>query len=104
MANVKLEITIPDAHVARVLKAFEALAGIQLELEAHDMEYSGHWSYKYQPKQTGENNKDFVTRAIKQNIRALVRMYDYSQDQERYGSAVAQIPMAEQDVPDDIIE
>jgi len=104
MADVKLEITIPDTHVTRVLEAFTGLAGIQLGLEAHEEEYHGSWSYKYQPKQTGENNRDFAIRAIKQNILALVRMYDYSQDKERYRNAVAQIPRAKQDVPDNIIE
>jgi len=34
---------------------------------------------------------------------AVIRMWDYAEDQDRYRTAVSTIPSAAQDVPDDIL-
>ena len=107
MPDVTLQITIPDAHATQVLDAFTKAAGARIELMAHKStptkEFNANWSFQYAEKDASENNKQFAVRAILELIKALVKMVDYAEDQDRYRTAVSAIPKAEQDVPDNII-
>ena len=99
----EIPLSIPDQYVNRVLTALTELSDKNIELMATGEDFDGHWSYSYAPKQTGETNKDFAARVIKENIRALVRLYDYAKDRERHNAEVAAISQPVQNVPDDII-
>lgn len=103
MADVTLQITIPDANITRVLAALTTLAGKRLMVEADSPDWRGRISYSYAIKGVIETNRDFATRAIKEGIKALVRMVDLAEDEERYRVAVAIIPSPVQDVPDNIV-
>ncbi len=97
-------LSIPDQYVDCVLNAFTGLANKQINLMTMSDNFNGNWSYSYEPKQSGENNKDFAIRVIKENIRAIVRLYDYIEDKKRYVTEVEAISPASQDIPDEIIE
>lgn len=99
----EITIPIPDQHVSRVLDAISGLADMNIELMVHGSGFHGDWQYSYEPKQPGETSKQFAERAIKEGIRALVRLWDYAEDRERYRAEVATITPATQDVPDEII-
>ena len=107
MADVDLTITIPDAHTVRVLDAFTKAAGARIELMAHkhteNNEFNANWSYSYDEQQPGETAKQFAVRVILEQIKALVKLVDYAEDQDRYRTAVAAITPATQDVPDNIV-
>lgn len=103
MADVLLQITIPEIHTARVLAAINTLAGKYLMFETDSPDWRGRISYSYSAKGAGETNRDFATRAIRETIKAMVRMVDLAEDEERYRAAIATVPPPVQDVPDDII-
>jgi len=104
---VDLTITIPDAHTVRVLDAFTKAAGARIELMAHKStptkEFNANWSFQYAEKDASENDKQFAIRAILELIKALVKMVDYAEDQDRYRTEVSAITPAAQDVPDNIV-
>jgi len=101
---IEITITIPDQHAQCVLKALTKLSGKKIELAVYSEDFDGRWSYSYLPKNTGETNKQFVTRAIKENIKALVRLFDYIEDCKRYKTEIAAINSPVQDVPDEMVE
>ncbi len=114
MADVVLQITIPDVNVARVLAAITILAGKNIMLEAENvkgtgetnrdfLDWRGRISYSYAVKGGVETNRDFAVRAVRSVIIAMVRMVDLAEDEERYRAAVAAVPQPLQDVPDNII-
>ena len=110
MADVDLTITIPDAHTVRVLDAFSKAAGARIELMANkgvgspeNPSFNANWSFSYAEKDASENNKQFAVRTILELIKALVKMVDYAEDQDRYRTEVSAITPANQDVPEDII-
>jgi len=107
MADITLEITIPDAHTARVLDAFTKAAGARIDMSAHKStetkEFNANWNYSYAEQGDTETAKQFAVRVIIEQIKALVRMVDYAEDQDRYRTAVSAITPATQDVPDNII-
>lgn len=104
MADVVLQLTIPDANVERILTALNKLAGKPLSIEATDSDWwRGIWQYSFEPKTVDETNKDFAVRVIKENIKAMVRMVEYAQDVERYKTIVATVSPPTQTVPDNII-
>ena len=104
---VELTITIPDAHTTRVLDAFTKAAGARIELMAHkhteNNDFNANWSYSYDEQGGAETAKQFAIRVITEQIKALVKLVDYAEDQDRYRTAVSAIPPAEQDVPDEIV-
>ena len=107
MADVTLNIVIPDAHTTRVLAAFTKTAGARIELMAHkhteNNDFNANWSYSYDEQQLGETDKQFAVRVILEQIKALVKLVDYAEDQDRYRTAVSAITPATQDVPDNIV-
>ena len=111
MPDVTLSITIPDAHTTRVLDAFTKVAGAHIEIMAHgdgdspeDHERFGHWSFTIDPKGVAETQIEFGERVLRTLGIAVLRLVDYAEDQDRYRAAVATIPSADQDVPDNILE
>jgi len=107
MADITLNIVIPEAHTTRVLEAFTKAAGARIELNAHkhvnDTNFNGNWNFAYDPQGDTENSKHFAVRAILELIKALVKMVDYAEDQERYRTEVSAITPAAQDVPEDVV-
>jgi hypothetical protein len=101
---IQIILSVPDQHVTRILEAFTGLAGKSLELSAHGDDFHGNWDYEFAPKDIGESDKEFVVRAIKENIKAVVKLYDYAEDRSRYNSEISAITQPSQDVPEDIIE
>ena len=104
MADITLNLNIPDAYVSRAVDAFNGLAGKRIEMMAHGEDFNGNWSFQIAPKDPGENLKDFGTRFFRELGLAAIRMWDYAEDQDRYRGEVALITPASQDVPDDAIE
>ena len=108
-AAVEVTITVPTEHAAKVLTAFNVLAGKKLHLEAENdpndpNEYIAGWYFEVQPKDPNETNKQFAERFTKQLVRASVRMVDKAADSKRYWDAVKAVPMPDVNIPDEIIE
>jgi len=107
MADVTVQLTIPEAAVPKVVDAFTKAAGARIDMSAHKStetkEFNANWNYSYAEQGDTETAKQFAVRVITEQIKALVRMVDYAEDQDRYRTAVSAIPKAEQDVPDNII-
>ena len=103
MADIILNITIPEEHTIKVLQTLTLLAGKQLRLEAFLSSSSlVEWGFKFLPRGDTEPAKDFGERVIREFLKAAVKMVDYAEDRTRYDLEVSQIPPASQDVPEDI--
>ena len=105
MADVILEITVPEAWVSKVLNAFNKITGTQMQIEAmgHPDGFDGRWSFTIAEKQPDENNKQFGERVLRELGIAVVNMVDIAEDSERYNTAVFAITPPASDVPTDIL-
>lgn len=107
MADVTLQITIPDAHTDRVLSAFNKASGARIDMNAHKStetaEFNANWNFTIEPQGGAETAKQFAVRFILEQIKAVVKMVDYAEDQDRYRTEVSAITPATQDVPEEIV-
>jgi len=105
MADIELTIRIPDAYITRTIDAFTGVAGARIDLMAHnpETEFNANWNFTISPKDDAEPLKSFGERFLRELGLAVIRMWDYAEDQDRYRTAVSTIPSAAQDVPDDIL-
>ena len=106
MADVTVQLTIPEAAVPKVMSAFTKLSGARLSLDAdkmvHDTNFNGRWDFTV-AEQGAETTKQFAVRFILELIKASVKLVDYAEDRDRYSAEVAAITPPAQDVPDNII-
>ena len=108
MADVVLNITIPDAYVLRTLAAFNTIVDTHITIEARGHgdpknEFNGHMDFTIQPNQAGETNKQFGERVFRSLGLAVIKMVEKEADEDRYRTAVATIPPPTEKVPTDIL-
>ena len=103
MANIDITITIPDAHVARVSEAITNLADKQLKVEVNADGFHNRWEYSYEPKQPAESSLQFAQRVVRENIKAIVRLYEYTKDWNRFEAESSAVVQPSQNVPEDVI-
>lgn len=109
MADVILNITIPDAYVAKVIDAFTKVAGMEMRIEAQkhtpdiSERFNGHWQFTISPKGTSESLKDFGERCFRELGKAIINMVDKAEDEQRYRNEISAIIPPESDVPEDIL-
>ena len=105
MADVTLEITIPEEYTEYVLEAITALAGTNMSIEIHNTStnLNGSWNFTIAP-QGSETAKQFGERFLRKLGIAAIKLYDYVEDNERYRGEVSNITPPTQDVPDNILE
>ena len=101
MADINLNITVPEAHAATTLEALEALAGLDLKVASKTLEAVHLFNFK--EKQQGESNKDFVERATIEIVKALVKLKFLGDDRAKYKDDVSNIVLDETAVPNDIL-
>lgn len=110
MADVALEIIVPDAWVTKVLDAFNIITYTHMTVEASNHgpnpedEFDGRWDFHISPKNGGENNKQFGERVLRELGKAIVNMVDYAEDRTRYNIEIAAISPPESDVSDDVLQ
>ena len=108
MADVILEVTIPDAATTKVLNAFTAIADTHLEIHARgsgdpETEFRGKWDFRIDPQAGGETAKDFGERVLRSLGLAVVKMVDLAEDTIRHADAVAAVDPPASDVSDDVL-
>ena len=109
MANVILNIVVPDIWVIRVLNAFNTITDTHMTIEARghasnpEDEFDGRWDFRIQDKQSIETNKQFGERILRELGKAVVHMVDKAEDDVRYRAEVAAIKPPVSDVLDDIL-
>lgn len=107
IAAVTVEITVPNKSVTRILDAFDGLSGKMMSLEVEggpENELSGRWGFRIAAKDPNETQQQFAKRFTKELIRASVRLYESAEAFNDYREAVSQIPIADVNVPDGIVE
>ena len=114
MADVILEVTIPDAAITRVTNAFTTIADTHLEIHARgsrdpeavdpEFEFSGKWDFRIDPQAGGETMKQFGERVLRSLGLAVIKMVDLSEDTIRHADAVAAVDPPASDVSDDVLE
>ena len=98
MADVILEITIPDQHVDRVKETFEAYDGAETMIKV------GNDIFAFQIASQGTDNmRDFAKNLIKGLVVALVKCKEYHTDRERYQNEIKAITPPAEEVPEDIV-
>lgn len=105
MADVVLNITVPEVWTTKVLDAFNAIAGAELILETrnHISYPNGRWDFRFSGKQPNETDKQFGERVLRELGKAVVNMVDHAEDEVRYKNEVAAIVPPSSDVPTDIL-
>jgi hypothetical protein len=106
MADVILNITIPDAHVTRALDAFSTITDKHLTLTARGSEapdFDGSWDFRIDPKDAGESNKQFGERCLRELGKAVINLVDLAQDTDRYKTDIDAVTSPESDVPTDVL-
>jgi len=109
MADVILNIKVPDAWAIKVLNAFNTITDIHISLEARghasspEDDFDGRWDFRIENKQPTETNKQFGERVLRELGKAVVHMVDKAKDDIRYRNEVAAITPPSSDVPDDIL-
>lgn len=109
MADVILNITIPDAYITRALNAFATIVDTHMTIEARGFasepqdEFNGRWDFIIAPKGVGETNKEFGERVLRELGKAVINMVDKAEDETRYRNEVATVAPPESDVPNDIL-
>lgn len=110
MADVVLNITIPDAMTVRALAAFTKIAGTHMTIESRgsqDMpdgsDFNGHWDFRIEPQQPGETAKQFGQRVLREFGKAVINMVNKAEDETRYRTAVAMVVPPASDVPENVL-
>lgn len=101
MADVILEITVPEAWQAKVLDAFNTITDKHLIIRnASD---SNGRDFRIAGKQPVENNKQFGERVLRELGKAVVDMVDKAEDEIRYKNEIDAVAPPASDVPGDIL-
>ena len=103
MADITLNVTIPEEHQQKFVEGFTLVSGKELELSANSQVFDGRWSFVISQKQQTETMKEFGERAFRELGIAVLRLVALYQDTKRYRIEVGDIKQPEQDVPDDIL-
>ena len=104
MADIPLEVIVPDAWTTKVLDAFNTIADKQMTLFAKvNGAGFGHWNFVISVKDVGETNKQFGERVLRELGIAVINLVDKTEDNDRYDAEVAAISPAISDVPDDVL-
>jgi len=110
MADVILEITVPDAWTVKVLNSFTTITDIDIRIEARGFssnpedEFNGSWDFRIDPKDVTETNQEFGERVLRELGKAIVNMVDKAEDEQRYRTEIAAIEPPASDVPSDILQ
>jgi hypothetical protein len=110
MADVILNITVPDAWVTKTMDAFNTVTDTHMTIEARghspnpEDEFDGRWDFQIAVKEAGETDKQFGQRVVRELAKAVVNMVDLAEDSKRYRTEMAAIAPPESDVPEDVIE
>lgn len=109
MADVILNVTVPDAWVTKVLDAFNNITDEQIiiyiynPLSTPERDLNKKWKFTIQSKQSSENNKEFGERVLRELGKAVVNMVDIFEDKLRYEAEVDALSLPISDVPTDIL-
>ena len=104
MADIKLEITIPDANRTRVYDAFVEYAEKEIGLGVKGVQSTPNLKTFNYSNQGEKTPKEFVEDAVKQFILALVKYKEYNDDKDRYEAEVKAVNPPSESVPLDIIK
>jgi len=109
MADVILNVTIPEAVIPRVLNAFTKIADTHMTIEARGSspdpanDFDARWDFRIAAKGATETNKDFGQRVLRELGKAVVNMVDKQEDELRYRTQVAAVVPPASDIPDNIL-
>lgn len=111
MADVVLEITIPEAYIARAVTYLEKLPGANMRLEIEKYNPSSDYMRadgslrQPLPEQGTDTTKEYAERI---SCRLWLMVFDaidkYIDEKDRYKPAIAAIPSPTSDVPEDMLE
>ena len=106
MANIILNVMVPNKWVTKVLDAFNTITDTHITIEARgnpEDEFDGHWNFRIEKKLSTENNKQFGERVLRELGKAVVHMVDKAEDDVRYRNEISAIVSPSSDVPEDIL-
>jgi hypothetical protein len=101
---IQIILSVPDQHTTRVLETFTGLAEKPLKVAVNDGEFHGNWPFEYTSKDVGETDKEFATRVIQETIKALVKLYEFTEDKQRFDAQIDAVLRPSQNVPENILE
>lgn len=107
-ADVTLSILVPDAYVDRLLAAINKIADkeITMLVKGNDPngQYAATWTFTIEGKQGGETDKQWGQRYAREMLKASMRLYEYRDSEITREAAIAALPAADVNVPDDAIQ
>jgi hypothetical protein len=100
MANITLQIEIPENWVSRVQESFNGMANNKIEMQFERVNHD----FEYPEKQNGESQVQFAERILRELAKSLIKIYELDKDfKERYIPAVNAIEQPNINVPNDIL-
>jgi len=109
VADVNLEITVPDAWTSRVLAAFTAITNTHIQIISHGssvdhIDFHGKIDFKIDEQQPGETAKQFGERVLRDFGKHIVKLVELAADEVRYDEDVADVNPPTENVPEDILQ
>ena len=110
MADIILEVTVPNQWTTRVMEAFTTIADTHLTIESRGSQnmpdgsdFDGRWDFRIEPQMVGETAVQFGERVLRELGKAVVNMVDKAEDEVRYRSEISAINPPASDVPNDVL-
>lgn len=107
MANVTVPVIFNETYVSRILDGVDFGVGKKIIIHIQDQNDPGlktaSWSYSYEKKSNEETNIEYGSRFFGAFLRAFVRAVEFRNSQDVREAALAAIPAASVDVPDEIV-
>jgi hypothetical protein len=101
MADIILNITVPDEHTQRVIDAVDNFADKKLYLRSAT---GSEISFEYIEKQPEETVKQYGERWLRTLGIQLIRLNEYKEDESRYKDDISSLIAPSESVPEDILE
>jgi anaerobic ribonucleoside-triphosphate reductase len=100
MADITLNITIPDNWVNRVKVVNHNMANVTFDFVLNN----ANIQLRYQEIQDGETEKQFAERIVRDIYKSFISLYELDKDyKERYIPAQQAIQTPNVDLPEDIL-
>lgn len=109
MADININIKIPEEHIVIAWEAINAYCGAYMTIEARSSdsnpedELDIRFDFRIDPKDLDETNKQFAERWISEYVKAAIKGYWLADDTKRYREDVTAVDPPTQIVDENVV-
>lgn len=100
-ADVDVITRVPEAHVITVLNAYNEMSGKHINMVSP--ESNTRIAYSFDGQRQGESQKQFIERAVRAGVLALIRLEAAGADRQKTKEDMAALPVHNTVIPDDVV-